>query len=275
MPSVKTKIGMNINLEDHLNTAIKAAIAGGREIMEVYKTDFQVAHKADESPLTEADRRAHHAIKAHLDYTQAPMLSEEGAEIPYEERKNWEAFWMVDPLDGTKEFVKRNGEFTVNIAWIGAGVPVMGIIFVPVLQELYVGWMGKGAYWLKTNSVCSWEEIQREGTAIPKTSETNKAFTVVGSRSHMSPETEAFMNGLKEEHGTIEVLSRGSSLKLCMVAEGKAQVYPRFAPTMEWDTAAGHAICRAAGFRVTHHNADTELQYNKPNLLNPWFIVQP
>lgn len=275
MPSVKTKIGMNINLEDHLNTAITAAIAGGREIMEVYKTDFQVDQKADESPLTEADRRAHEAIKKHLETMGAPLLSEEGSEIPYEERKEWGAFWMVDPLDGTKEFVKRNGEFTVNIAWIEAGVPVMGVIFVPVLEELYVGWMGKGAYWLKTNRAHSWAEIQHEGTSLPKPATEDQAFTVVGSRSHMSPETEAFMNGLKEQHGEIDVLSRGSSLKLCMVAEGKAQVYPRFAPTMEWDTAAGHAICSAAGFRVTHHNADTELQYNKPNLLNPWFIVQP
>ena len=265
---------MDFNRELLLNRAIEAAIAGGDEIMQVYNTDFQVDHKADESPLTEADRRAHHAIQEILSAESFPILSEEGKQLPFETRSQWEAFWMVDPLDGTKEFVKRNGEFTVNIAWIENGVPVMGVIYVPVLEQLYVGWSGQGAYWMSTQTAVTWSDLQGRGSALPKPA-SPETFTVVGSRSHMSPETESFMNQLQDKHGTIEVLSRGSSLKLCMVAEGKAHVYPRFAPTMEWDTAAGHAICSAAGFRVTHHDSDRELTYNKENLLNPWFVVQP
>jgi 3'(2'), 5'-bisphosphate nucleotidase len=255
-----------------MNAALEAIFAGGREIIAVYNTDFDVETKSDDSPLTEADRRAHHAIKNIISQTGLPILSEEGAEIPFEERSSWSRFWLVDPLDGTKEFVKRNGEFTVNIALIENGTPIAGVIYVPVLKTLYAGVVGEGSYKLETEETITWNELKEKGTALP-IREDREAYVVVGSRSHMSPETEAYMNEAAQKHGKVEVLSRGSSLKLCMVAEGKADAYPRFAPTMEWDTGAGHGICKAAGFSVNKYPENTELQYNKENLLNPWFLV--
>ena len=173
---------------------------------------------------------------------------------------------MVDPLDGTKEFIKRNGEFTVNIALIENGIPVIGVIYVPVKDILYVG-SEEGAFKYEAYSSGG---SRKEILPLPKG---NRSYTVVGSRSHMSPETEAFFEEKKKEYGEVEVMAVGSSLKLCMVAEGKADAYPRYAPTMEWDTGAGHAIALAAGFNVTKYNTTEPLAYNKEDLLNPWFLV--
>lgn len=262
-------------MKEHIDIAISAALKAGKEILDVYNTaDFQVEVKSDNSPLTIADKRSHEAIAAELDNTDVPVLSEEGNKIEYSERGNWTWLWVVDPLDGTKEFIKRNGEFTVNIALVNGQDPVAGVIYVPVTGTLYVGIVGQGAYMTEASpeDTITWDSLSNSGTQIPQKSE--RAYTVVGSRSHMSPETEKFMNELKSEHGEVEILSRGSSLKLCMVAEGKADVYPRFAPTMEWDTAAGHAICAAAGFQVLKYPEMTPLKYNKEDLLNPWFIVK-
>jgi 3'(2'), 5'-bisphosphate nucleotidase len=262
-------------MEEQINIAITAALRAGQEILDVYNTaDFQVEMKSDNSPLTIADKRSHEAIVKELDNTDVPVLSEEGKQLDYSERGNWTWLWVVDPLDGTKEFIKRNGEFTVNIALVNGQDPVAGVIYVPVTGTLYVGLVGKGAYMMDTptDADVTWDSLQNNGTSIPQNPE--RAYTVVGSRSHMSAETEEFMNALKAEHGDVEILSRGSSLKLCMVAEGKADVYPRFAPTMEWDTAAGHAICAAAGFKVLKYPELTPLKYNKEDLLNPWFIVK-
>lgn len=253
--------------------AIGASIEAGKRILEVYDTDFAVEHKDDKSPLTEADTQSHKAIMQVLENTQYPTLSEEGRDIPYEVRKSWNTFWLVDPLDGTKEFIKRNGEFTVNIALIEEQTPIMGVIYVPVQKVLYFGMEGMGAYKaVLTDTPPTLEDIIAVAQKLPATEE--RTFTIVGSRSHMSPETETYMNELKEKHGAVEMLSVGSSLKLCMVAEGKADEYPRFAPTMEWDTGAGHGICKAAGFKVYQHNSTEELVYNKENLLNPWFLVK-
>jgi 3'(2'), 5'-bisphosphate nucleotidase len=265
----------SIMMKEHIDIAISAALKAGKEILEVYNTaDFQVEMKSDNSPLTIADKRSHVAIAGELEKTDVPVLSEEGKQLDYSERGNWTWLWVVDPLDGTKEFIKRNGEFTVNIALVNGQDPVAGVIYVPVTGTLYVGIVGEGAYMIEasTDAQVSWDSLKNSGTSIPQNSE--RAYTVVGSRSHMSAETEEFMNGLKKEHGEIEILSRGSSLKLCMVAEGKADVYPRFAPTMEWDTAAGHGICAAAGFKVLKYPEMTPLKYNKEDLLNPWFIVK-
>ena len=261
-------------MEEELNIAIRAALKAGKQILDVYESaDFGVEMKSDNSPLTQADRRSHEAIMAELTQTDVPVLSEEGKAIAYGDRSHWTWLWVVDPLDGTKEFIKRNGEFTVNIALVNGEDPVAGVIYVPVTGTLYVGAVGEGAWMMEAgpDSLVTWGAMKEAGHALPQTFE--RAFTAVGSRSHMSAETEAYFKELEAEHGKVEVLSRGSSLKLCMVAEGRADVYPRFAPTMEWDTAAGHAICAAAGFKVLRYPELTPLKYNKEDLLNPWFLV--
>jgi len=256
-------------VEKFLETAINAALKAGREILEVYATDdFQVEVKKDESPLTIADKKAHGVIKEILFSTDLPILSEEGKEIPYEERRNWELFWLVDPLDGTKEFIKRNGEFTVNIALIQEGIPILGVVYAPVLKEVYYALKGKGAF----------KAIVREGILFQEevlcpemSAKEGDSIVVVASRSHMSSETEEFIRKAVGNR-PVEVVSRGSSLKLCLVAEGKADFYPRLAPTMEWDTAAGQAVVEISGGRVFDLSGNP-LRYNKPDLLNPYFVA--
>lgn len=265
-------------MNTYTNIVIQAAIDAGKKIIEIYNDpaqDFSVEKKADNSPLSIADKQSHEVIAKALEATPCPVLSEEGEEIDYDERKNWESFWLIDPLDGTKEFIKRNGEFTVNIALIQKGSPVMGVIYVPVTKTLYVGEVGKGAW--KMDDVSGEENITLEvllekGIRLPMDS-TDRVYTAVGSRSHSNEKTAAYFKQLEEEHGKINILSKGSSLKICMVAEGSADIYPRFGPTMEWDTAAGQAIALAAGKNVTIADHKTPLQYNKENLLNPYFIV--
>ncbi len=260
-----------------LITVINAAIKGGAAIMDVYNNqETEVTIKEDNSPLTQADNKSNEAIMSVLENTEYPVLSEEGRDIGFEERKNWELLWVVDPLDGTKEFIKRNGEFTVNIALVQNGKPILGVIYVPVAKDLYFGAEGYGSY--KIGRVGSYTEIA-DFDVIVKAAEKlpiqeKRKFTVVGSRSHMSAETEDYIKKLEAEHGEATIMSKGSSLKICMVAEGKADEYPRFAPTMEWDTAAGHAIAANAGFDMYLHNKNTRLVYNKKDLLNPWFIVK-
>lgn len=265
-----------------LDAAIGAAIEAGEAIMQVYtspETDWGVERKADNSPLTLADKKAHAAIESRLASLDIPMLSEEGAHAAYETRRCWTQLWVVDPLDGTKEFLKRNGEFTVNIALVCEGVPMMGVIFVPVSRTLYwgvcredgsgeackVAEVPAGAY--------SYAEVVSLAHSLPYPT-VERPYTAVASRSHLSPETQEFIDELRAEHPDLELRSAGSSLKICLVAEGSADVYPRFAPTMEWDTAAGHAIVRAAGGEVWQAEADAPLRYNKSDLLNPWFIVR-
>ena len=247
------------------NVAIAAALEAGKEIMRIYddpSQDFGIEKKADNSPLTLADKAAHNCIVRHLEPTGIPILSEEGAHLPYEERKQWRRLWIVDPLDGTKEFIKKNGEFTVNIALVEDGNPVLGVIYVPATSTLYAGIVGEGA-WKKVAS----NSPSKLGV------ESRGAFTIVASRSHLTPETEEFIEEMRKKHDKIQLISSGSSLKICLVAEGSADVYPRFAPTMEWDTAAGDAIARAAGRKVVDAKTGQPLKYNKPDLHNPWFIV--
>lgn len=259
--------------------AIKASLAGGREILDVYnQDDFEVQLKSDNSPLTKADQLAHNAIMTFLENSGIPVLSEEGKAMDYSERRDWSQLWIVDPLDGTKEFIKRNGEFTVNVALVENGVPVLGVIYVPVNQELYFSNRDMGAFKVEqigadVDLVQDLDSLFNDAIKLPKP-KGDRPFMVVGSRSHMSPETEDFVAELKKEHSEVEVLSRGSSLKICMVAEGLADVYPRFAPTMEWDTAAGHAIAVNAGFEMVRSDDHKPLVYNKESLLNPWFIVR-
>lgn len=235
----------------------------GKAILEVYASSFTVERKEDSSPLTEADRRSHDILCDYfLDKFAYPVLSEEGRDIPYGERKVWDRFWLLDPLDGTKEFVKRNGEFTVNVALIHQGRPVLGFIYIPVQDVLYYAASGIGAYRIIG--------AQEERLAVRSQ---RKVPVVVGSRSHASPQLEEFVSGLRERHGNIDFISAGSSLKFCLIAEGRADVYPRLAPTMEWDTAAGQIIVEEAGGQVLDFSTKKRLAYNKENLLNPFFIA--
>lgn len=255
--------------------AINAALKAGREILDVYGSDdFEVEIKSDNSPLTLADRRAHEAIVAELKDTGLPVLSEESRSIPYAERKAWKSFWLVDPLDGTKEFIKRNGEFTVNIALVEEHKPILGVIYVPVQGMLYAGDIHSGAYRLSEASLVFTDPEIFPEKAEPLPRQSHKTFGVVASRSHMNNETSAFISGLQRKYPDLRIVSKGSSLKLCMIAEGEADIYPRFGPTSEWDTAAGHALVSAAGGKVLIADSENgELQYNKPEVLNPWFIA--
>lgn len=268
-----------MNLKKYLLPAIIAAIDAGQAILKVYsQADFGIEKKSDKSPLTLADKAAHEMIVAHLSKLEMPILSEEGRSIPYETRKNWPCFWMVDPLDGTKEFIKRNGEFTVNIALIYDQTPVLGVIYVPVRKRLYFAEKNAGAFVMAFADLdvvqkYSFDEIVGLSRPISVKTETTGTFTIVGSRSHVTPELLAYVEKKRGEHETLEFISAGSSLKICQVAEGKADVYPRLGPTMEWDTAAGHAIAEAAGAMVFRSDTGGPMLYNKENLLNPWFFV--
>lgn len=249
-------------MDQLLQLAIKASEAACKEILEVYNSgDFQTESKGDNSPLTLADKKAHDIIASLLQSSNLPILSEEGKHIPYEERKQWKRFWMVDPLDGTKEFLKRNGEFTVNIALIENQKPVLGVVAIPVAGEVFYAYRGSGAF------------VKRNGTvrSLPKRLPADlkkSGVRVVASRSHMSEETQTFIQSLSEPI----LVSQGSSLKFMLLAEGKADVYPRFAPTMEWDIAAAHVIANEAGISVFQKDTNMPLVYNKPDLLNPYFI---
>jgi 3'(2'), 5'-bisphosphate nucleotidase len=254
--------------------AIEAVLEAGSIIIEIYRKDFKIAFKEDESPLTIADQEANFRIEKILNNTLIPIISEESRQLPYEQRKDWRYCWIVDPLDGTKEFIKKNDEFTVNIALVENGKPIMGVIFAPALNELYYGNIleAKG-YKAKVNPGDTLK-IVRENALLITPHQDTKKYRVVGSRSHMNDDTLLFVDQLKEKSNKkIDIVSKGSSLKLCLVAEGSADAYPRFAPTMEWDIAAGHAICNAVGLKVLQQNSEEELKYNKENLLNPYFLV--
>ena len=259
----------------NLKDLIKIAKESGGEILKIYNTDFNVEYKDDKSPLTLADKNAHNVIVKGLQkISDYPILSEEGKNIPYEERKNWEYFWMVDPLDGTKEFIKRNGEFTVNIALIHKNKAVLGVVYAPAIDVLYYGGENIGAYKIESNTTTNLTNNQ--------SNKTNNTLTVVASKSHLNKETEQFIKMLEKYFNKVETTSIGSSLKICLVAEKKADIYPRIAPTMEWDTAAAHAVLKGAGGKMVQYEPISdfsdlkklkELKYNKEDLLNPYFIA--
>ncbi|OQX59319.1 MAG: 3'(2'),5'-bisphosphate nucleotidase [Helicobacteraceae bacterium 4484_230] len=258
----------HINIQDIVSIAKEA----GSAIMEIYEKDFQIEYKDDKSPLTEADLKSNEIICSALVnlYPDIPLLSEENKEVPYGDRKGWEYFWLIDPIDGTKEFIKKNGEFTVNIALIHKDVPVLGVVYAPVLNDMYYAKKGEGAF--------------KNGLRLPleQNSEPEKKLSVVASKSHLSKETQEFIDNLRLSTEELSLVSKGSSLKLCMVAEGAADIYPRLAPTMEWDTAAAHAVVLEAGKEVLQYQEDflsegaklLPVVYNKENLLNPWFVVR-
>ena len=262
-------------IKNLLNTAVIAALEASKAILEIYHSgEFDIELKGDSSPLTKADIASHNVIMSYLEATDIPVLSEEGRDISYQERKDWKQLWIVDPIDGTKEFIKRNGEFTVNIALIENQLPIIGVIFVPVTGELYFSSKELGAYKVAVNlENYDVEALLSKGNKLPLQRE-DKTFTIVASRSHMSAETEEYVQEMRNIHGEVHLISKGSSLKLCMVAEGTANCYPRFAPTMEWDTAAGQAICEHAGFKVLDWDTKKNMLYNREDLLNNWFLVK-
>ena len=261
--------------ENHIK-AIEASIKGGEAIMEIYKEDFDVEYKDDASPLTLADKKANAIIMSFLETTSIPIISEENKQIDYAERQSWSQCWIVDPLDGTKEFVKKNGEFTVNIALIDQQKTVFGVIYVPAQRLLYVGDVAsKKTYKVEVPSKNFTVEGLLNDAELLKPSQNSNPIRVVGSRSHMNQDTLDYIKDLKTKYNKpVDIVSKGSSLKFCLVAEGNADVYPRYAPTMEWDTAAGQAICKAVGLEVTSLDTSEEMLYNRANLLNGYFHVK-
>lgn len=257
-----------------LNVAFEAAVTAGKKILEYYAQEIDVLVKQDNSPLTLADLESNKIINQFLVKTGIPVLSEENRVIPYEERKKWKNFWLVDPLDGTKEFIKKSTEFTVNIALIEKGEPVMGVVCVPAQKKVYYGSRETGSYKAfldddHTNS--DFKKIRKN--KLDPVNELNKPFVIVASRSHMAPQTAKFIEKFRKQFPGTELSSFGSSLKLCMVAEGAAAVYPRLGPTMEWDIAASHAVVESAGCKILRFPDFHPLVYNKEDLHNPAFIV--
>ncbi|MGA1863045.1 3'(2'),5'-bisphosphate nucleotidase CysQ [Deferribacter thermophilus] len=318
-----------LNIGDYsfnINDILKIALEAGKEVMKIYEKDFSINYKDDKSPLTEADKVSHEIICDGLEKVSSlavesyshetlqfnnsttpqlhysatiPILSEEGKDIPFEVRKDWEYFWMVDPLDGTKEFIKKNGEFTINIALIHNNEPIFGVVYAPAIDTMYFT-DDQNAYKLEKDKIYKLPTLHLK----PKTQ--HPIFTIVASKSHLNDETKDFIDKLsstiQNPQSKINFISKGSSLKLCMVAEGKADIYPRLAPTMEWDTAAADAVVRKSGRMTyeynnskfndlcsiivnnpksntqhptpnTQHLVLTPLKYNKKDLLNPWFVV--
>lgn len=247
---------------ERINDIIELAKEAGQRIMEVYDTDFDVEQKDDNTPLTAADMAAHNTIVSGLSELtpDIPILSEESAKIPFEERAQWERYWLVDPLDGTREFIKRNGEFTVNIALIENHESVMGVVYTPVTGVTYYAARGSGAFKITPGN---------ETTTINTRRKTESSTIIAGSRSHRGDSLEAFLKRI----GDYEIISMGSSLKSCLVAEGRADIYPRLGPTSEWDTAAAQCVVEEAGGRITKTDMQP-LRYNtKDSLLNPHFLV--
>ena len=260
--------------ESLLQIAIKAALESGQDIMKIYNRDFTIAYKEDSSPLTEADLTANKTIMKYLMPTNIPIISEENKQLDYNERKHWESCWIVDPLDGTKEFVKKNDEFTVNIALVNNGKLLLGVIYAPALKLLYFTNEDKSAAFrieVKDSDALD-GNMFNENNAIHPSKSRRSDIKVVASRSHLNEATTKFIENIKD-YDKVEMVSKGSSLKFCLVAEGKADLYPRFAPTMEWDTAAGQAICEAVGLQVLDLSTQKPMVYNRANLLNNHFLV--
>ena len=271
----------NIQEDFFFESAFNAALRAGAGIMEIYngEQEFLVNLKSDNTPITEADRRSHETIKDYLSRTRIPLMSEEGRDLLYEERCGWDLYWLVDPLDGTLEFIKRTGEFTINIALMVNNRPTVGVVYVPTSGRIYFAIEGRGA-WKRIgmipnpNAQMNISEIMRGAEPLPQTDGANDPKVVALSRSHISPDTHIVVDSLKEKFGKIEILTQGSSLKLCLVAEGLVDIYPRTTPTSEWDTAAGECILNEAGGSIRELEHNSTLNYNKPTLINPNFICK-
>jgi 3'(2'), 5'-bisphosphate nucleotidase len=252
---------------------INAVSDAGKAILDIYQSDdWEIETKLDNTPLTNADKAAHNILVKSLGQFNIPILSEEGKHIDFAERKKWREYWLIDPLDGTKEFIKRNGEFTINVAKIIDGEPFHGFVYAPVLKTFYVGLDQKTAIKFTLEAGEKLKEWPKERSVLKVQKPTDRVV-VVGSRSHFNEKTEKYINDLRNKYSQVDFIAKGSSLKLVEVAEGKAHIYPRFGPTMEWDTAAAHAVVIAAGGKVETPEQQA-LKYNKENLLNPYFVVE-
>ena len=261
-----------------LAEVFNAAVKAGAAIMEIYarRDEYGVSYKSDHTPITEADCAAHKVIRESLGPTRIPILSEEGREMGYEERRNWEMFWLVDPLDGTLEFIKGNNEFTVNIALMENNRAIASVVYVPYFEKIYLAERGRGA-WVKRgvkpslSSAMSFEQIESDMQPLPLVGESNRPLRVAVSRSHQTLETACHVEAMRAIHPDLELIEQGSSYKFCLLAEGAVDYYPRTTHTYEWDTAAGELILHEAGGRTCSLPEGEELKYNKENLQNPWF----
>ncbi|MEM6718243.1 MAG: 3'(2'),5'-bisphosphate nucleotidase CysQ [Bacteroidota bacterium] len=262
-------------IKEYLYNAIEAAVHAGEIIMDIYENQIvDVERKADDSPVTIADKTANAYIEKQLESTQIPVLSEEGEHAAYHIRKHWTKCWIVDPLDGTKEFIKRNGEFTVNIALVEEGKALLGVIYIPAIKSLYFAITAeKKAFKLELDSHFVTRNMLKDAVQIFAATESDE-ITLTSSHSYTNQKVLNLIATLETEGKEVNLIMAGSSLKFCLMAEGKASYYPRYAPTMEWDTAAGHAICNAVGLEVYSLETHKPLEYNKENLLNPWFLVR-
>ncbi len=264
-------------LEKIIVQTLKVAFLAGKAIMDIYNQPFTFELKPDNSPLTIADQKAHNIISEGLKDSGLPILSEEGSQIDFDVRKSWKQYWLIDPLDGTKEFIKKNGDFTVNIAIISDSQPIFGVVYAPVPGLIYWG-SKSGSFRLAVSRLDetdfeNFQSIQILAERLPCVSKP-EVYTVLGSKSHMNLETESFISNLQKLHPHLSFVSRGSSLKFCTLAEGGADIYPRFGPTMEWDTAAGQAVAFFAGCSVNQLENGLPVTYNKPSLLNPFFVAE-
>ena len=258
-----------------------AAVKAGAEIMKVYKNsdDYDIGIKSDHSPITIADRLAHKAIKDALGATRIPILSEEGREMLYDERRNWDLFWLVDPLDGTVEFIKGNNEFTVNIALMENNVCVASVVYVPYFEKIYIADKGVGSfvrYGVAPDSAAdySYERIVAGCERLPLADGANERLRIAVSRSHQTPETAEYVRRAMERHPDAEVVEQGSSYKFCLLAEGSVDYYVRTTHTYEWDTAAGELILAEAGGSSRSLPDNEPFRYNKEDLHNPWFVCK-
>ena len=247
--------------KEDINYINRLSYKAGKAIMKVYNSPFQVKSKVDNSPITIADKRSHEIIENGLKkrFPDIPILSEEGENISYSERKKWKTFWLIDPLDGTKEFIKKNGEFTTNIALINNRFPIHGSVYAPFKNILYWAYKGSGAW-----------KIEAKKEYQIKTNLNKDKIRIVVSRSHLNDKVLNFI----KKYDRYELIRMGSSLKICCIAEGKADIYPRLGPTSEWDIGAAQCIIEEAGGSIIDYGSDDRLSYNKKNILNPFFIVK-
>lgn len=258
-----------------------AAVRAGAAIMKIYKhsDDYDIALKSDHTPITIADRMAHLTIKESLGRTRIPILSEEGRQMLYDERRNWELFWLVDPLDGTVEFIKGNNEFTVNIALMENNICISSVVYVPYHNKMYIAVRGYGAWVMNgvtpdSEAKYSYEDINSHMRRLPLSEQQHDAFRVAVSRSHQTEETHTHIDTLRADHPDLEVVEQGSSYKFCLLAEGTVDYYIRTTTTSEWDTAAGELILSEAGGTTYAYPTGETLRYNKEVLDNPWFVAR-
>lgn len=261
-------------MNDILKSVVQISLQAGKATLEFYGKNMDIEKKEDNSPITKADKLSNSILINGLLSYNLPVLSEESDKLGYETRKKWNEYWLIDPLDGTKEFIKKSDEYTINVALIKGTFPVMGVVYAPAKDLLFYGQAGYGSYKVeKASSVnltgCFSDTIRKK---LP-IAYSNPIPVVVASKSHMNQETDYFIQQIKQYYTAVQTEHYGSSLKLCMIAEGSADIYPRMGPTMEWDTAASQAIVEAAGYNVVQYPGGTRLSYNKENLLNPFFIV--